>query len=70
MRSRSLRIYPRLDGEFKKKDSLDFQMTRSNLIYQINQYRHDLQVKAKEYILVLGSIFHSWNGNGSDCFYY
>jgi hypothetical protein len=31
MRSRSLRIYPRLDKEYRKKESLDFQMNRSNI---------------------------------------
>jgi hypothetical protein len=31
MRSRSLKIYPRLDKEYRKKESLDFQMNRSNI---------------------------------------
>ena len=42
MRSRSLKIYPRLDKVYKKFSSLDFQMIRSN-IYQTRdtgmQYR-------------------------------
>ena len=33
MRSRSLGIYPRLDKEYTKKNSYDFEMNRSN-IYQ------------------------------------
>jgi chloride channel 7 len=31
MRSRSLRIYPRLDKEYRRLESLDFQMVRSNI---------------------------------------
>lgn len=31
MRSRSLGIYPRLDKEYTKKSSMDFEMTRSNI---------------------------------------
>ena len=31
MRSRSLKIYPRPDSEYKKKQSLDFQTVRSNI---------------------------------------
>jgi hypothetical protein len=31
MKSRSLKVYPRLDREYKSKNSLDFQNCRSNI---------------------------------------